>query len=128
MFYEISQGDKGQTKRRKQMQAQPKADETKYSSHYLNGTKLTREMYGEYYPLGQYIVAAPGVCGGRPTFKYTRLEVSVILALLTTGRTIEQLVQAYSLSHLTLGAVKEAIRLADLALLQLTLTHIPLTA
>jgi hypothetical protein len=38
---------------------------------------LVCEMYGdvpyEYYPIGQYIVAAPGVCGGRPTFKYTRL-------------------------------------------------------
>jgi len=87
-------------------------------------TGLVREMYGgepyEYYRLGEYIVAAPGVCGGRPTFKYTRLEVSVILALLTTGRTIEQLAQAYSLSNLTPEAVKEAIRVADQALLQLT--------
>src|SRR5207247_6585588 len=29
----------------------------------------------EYYPLGQYIVIAPGVCGGRPTFKNTRIDV-----------------------------------------------------
>ena len=79
-------------------------------------------MYGgelyEYYPLGQYIVAAPGVCGGRPTFKYTRLEVSVILALIASGETIEQIIQAYSLSRLTPEAVQEAIRLADQALIQ----------
>ena len=38
--------------------------------------ELEREMVGdepyEYYPLGKYIVAAPGVYGGRLTFKYTR--------------------------------------------------------
>jgi len=85
-------------------------------------TKLVREMYGgewyEYYPLGKHIVAAPGVCGGRPTFKYTRLEVSFILARLRTGKTIEEIVQDYSLSRLTPEAVKEAIFLAEQALLR----------
>jgi len=32
------------------------------------------ELYG-YYLLGKYIVAAPGVCEGRPTFKFTRIDV-----------------------------------------------------
>lgn len=36
--------------------------------------ELVREGDGddvyEYYPLGEYVVVAPGVCGGRPTFKY----------------------------------------------------------
>ncbi len=84
--------------------------------------KLAREIYGgekyEYYPLGKYVVAAPGVCGGRPTFKYTRLEVSFILALLATGKSIEQVVQAYSLSRITPEAIQEAISLADQALLR----------
>lgn len=84
--------------------------------------KLAREIYGgeeyEYYPLGRYVVAAPGVCGGRPTFKYTRLEVSFVLALLAAGKTMEQVVQAYSLSRLTPEAIQEAIRLADQALLR----------
>jgi hypothetical protein len=35
--------------------------------------KLITEMVGEepyqYYPLGDYIVRAPGICRGRPTFK-----------------------------------------------------------
>lgn len=84
--------------------------------------ELVREMYGgelyEYYPLGKYIVSAPGVCGGRPTFKYTRLEVSAVLALIASGETIEQVVQAYALSQLIPEAVREAIRLADQALVQ----------
>ena len=84
--------------------------------------KLAREIYGgeeyQYYPLGKYIVAAPGVCGGRPTFKYTRLEVSFILALLAAGKTIEQVVQAYSLSRLKPEAIQEAICLANQALLR----------
>ncbi len=86
--------------------------------------KLVQELYGdepyEYYPLGKHIVAAPGVCGGRPTFKYTRLEVSVILSLLASGETIEQIVQSYALSQLTPGAIREAIQLADQALAQST--------
>jgi uncharacterized protein (DUF433 family) len=81
---------------------------------------LAREIYGsevyEYYPLGKYIVAAPDVCAGRPTFKYARLEVSFILSLLAAGKTIDQVVQAYSLSRLTPETIREAIGLADQAL------------
>jgi uncharacterized protein (DUF433 family) len=60
----------------------------------------------------------PGVCGGRPTFKYTRLEVSVVLSLIAAGETVEQAVHAYALSGLTPEAVREAIQLADQALIQ----------
>lgn len=79
--------------------------------------ELVREMVGdveyEYYPLGEFVVVAPGVCGGRPTFKYTRLEVSVILALLAAGQSIEEVVEDYALSRLSRTAVQEAIRLAE---------------
>lgn len=37
-----------------------------------------------YFPLGEHVVSAEGVCGGRPTFKYTRIEVSGILARVKT--------------------------------------------
>ena len=74
---------------------------------------LVCETYGdvpyEYYPIGQYIVAAPGVCGGRPTFKYTRPEVATVLDLLAAGWTVERLVQEYAQSHLTAEAIAEAI-------------------
>jgi uncharacterized protein (DUF433 family) len=86
---------------------------------------LVREEVGggqiyEYYPLGKYIVSAPGICGGRPTFKYTRLEVAVILDLLAAGWTVERLVREYSKSRLTPEAVREALQLAKQALLQRT--------
>jgi uncharacterized protein (DUF433 family) len=75
--------------------------------------QLVREDYGgegyEYYPLGEHIVAAPGVCGGRPTFKYTRIEAAGALNLMAAGYTIDQIAQRYEVSN---AAVKEAIRLA----------------
>jgi uncharacterized protein (DUF433 family) len=84
--------------------------------------ELVQEIYGgelyEYYPLGKYVVSAPGVCGGRPTFKHTRLEVSAVLASIASGENIEQVVQAYAHSRPTPEAVREAIRLADQALVQ----------
>ena len=87
-------------------------------------TRLVREIVGgepyEYYPLGEHVVIAPGVCGGRPTFKYTRLEVSTILSLIASGQTIEEVVRAFSLSRLTPEAVREAVQLADRALLEST--------
>jgi len=70
----------------------------------------------DYYPIGKYVVAAPGVCGGRPTFKYTRLEVAVVLDLLATGWTIERLIHEYAQSHLTPEAITEAVQLAKEAL------------
>ena len=76
-------------------------------------TKLMRELVGgesyEYYPLGQYIVAAPGVCGGRPTFKYTRIDVHHALGLLAAGHTVQQVAHSYDLP---VEAVQEALRLA----------------
>jgi uncharacterized protein (DUF433 family) len=83
--------------------------------------RLTREMSGdtvyEYYPIGHYVVSAPDVGGGRPTFKYTRLEVAVVLDLLASGWTVECLVEEYTQSQLTPEAVGEAVRLAKEALL-----------
>jgi len=76
-------------------------------------TKLVHEMVGgesyEYYPLGQYIVAAPGVCRGRPTFKYTRIDVHHALGLLAAGHTVEQVAYSYDLP---VEAVQEALKLA----------------
>ncbi len=75
--------------------------------------QLVRENYGseeyEYYPLGEYVVAAPGVCGGRPTFKYTRIEAAGALNLIAAGYTIAQIAQRFEVSS---QAVEEAIRLA----------------
>jgi uncharacterized protein (DUF433 family) len=79
------------------------------------GKQLVREIVGgepyDYYPLGKYVVAAPGVCGGRPTFKHTRIEVEVVLDLLATGEPLEQLVDNFQ-GRVPKAAIEEALRLA----------------
>ena len=106
---------------------------------YQNGTttqngaatqngQLVQEMYGgeiyEYYPLGKYVVRAPGVCGGRPTFKYTRLEPSMILALLAQGDTVDDVLADYHRSKISAEAIYEAIYLANQAFMTLHHTHL----
>jgi uncharacterized protein (DUF433 family) len=80
--------------------------------------KLVTEIVGgepyEYYPLGEYIVAAPGVCGGEPTFKYTLINVEHALGRLLMGWTVEQVAQSY---QLPVAAMREAIHLAAQALI-----------
>ena len=77
--------------------------------------KLIREIVAgesyEYYSLGEHIVTAPGVCGGRPTFKYTRIEVQVILDLLAAGEPLEQLVENFH-GRVPRKAIEETLRLA----------------
>ena len=77
-------------------------------------TELVTELYGgepyEYYPLGEYIVRAPGVCGGRPTFKYTRIEPVRIVSLVAIGKGINELVAGYQ-QLFSREALLEAIRL-----------------
>jgi uncharacterized protein (DUF433 family) len=75
---------------------------------------LTTEIVGEeiyqYYPIGDHVVRAVGVCGGRPTFKYTRIEITGTLDCLATGESIEEIVAGYRgrVSH---EAIIEAIQL-----------------
>lgn len=75
--------------------------------------KLVCEIVGgepyEYYPLGEHIVSAPGVCGGRPTFKYTRIDVRHAMSLLSGGWTVEKIAQSY---EIPVAAVQEALDLA----------------
>jgi len=53
---------------------------------------LVMEMVGgepyHYYPLGSYVVRAPEVCNGRPTFKYTRIEIIGTFERLAAGENI----------------------------------------
>lgn len=73
--------------------------------------EMVRGKPYEYYPLGEYIVAAPGICGGRPTFKYTRIEVQVVLNLLASGESLEHLVKNFH-ARVPRKAVEETLRLA----------------
>src|SRR5438132_5831809 len=82
---------------------------------------LITEMVGgepyQYWPLGDYVVRAIGVCGGRPTFKYTRIEITGTLERLAAGESITDLVAGYRgrVSH---AAVQEALRLVTAQFLE----------
>lgn len=72
------------------------------------------EIGGETYQfeaLGRYIVRAVGVCGGRPTFKHTRIEVAGTLERLATGESIESIITGYG-GRVPREAVLEAIDIA----------------
>ena len=75
---------------------------------------LMTEMVGgepyHYYPLGNYVVRAVGVCGGRPTFKYTRIEITGTLERLAAGERLDDIVQGYR-GRVSREAIMEAIRL-----------------
>lgn len=76
--------------------------------------KVVRETFNgdpyEYYPLGKYIVAARGVCGGRPTVKYHRLDALHILGFLERGDSPKEIARNY---RIPVAAVHEAVELAS---------------
>lgn len=61
--------------------------------------KYIKEILGgvdyEYSPITEYLVKARGVCGSRPTIKYTRIPVSLIYNLLKSGRSVDSLYEDY---------------------------------
>ncbi len=74
---------------------------------------MTETVGGEayqYYPLGDYVVRAPKVCDGRPTFKYTRIEIAGTLDRLASGESIAQLARGYQ-GRVTEEAIAEAVNL-----------------
>jgi len=95
----------------------------KSASHQITATKrMVREVTGgeayNYYPLGKYIVAAPGVCGGRPTFKYTRIEAAHALELIAAGWTIEAIAAEWWGGKVSPDAIREAVKLATKKLVE----------
>lgn len=76
--------------------------------------KLVTEIVGgesyQYYPLGKHVVRAVGVCGGRPTFKYTRIEITGALERLAAGEKRDDLIQGYR-GRVPQAAIVEAVRL-----------------
>ena len=87
---------------------------------------LVREQVGEewyeYLPLGHFVVSAPAVCRGRPTFKYTRIEVAGVLERLGAGHALETLI-ADSQGRLSREAIAEAALLAAQALTRQVPVH-----
>lgn len=73
---------------------------------------VTEVVNGEsyrYYPLGKHVVRAVGVCGGRPTFKYTRIEIVGSLDRLAAGENLDDVVAGYR-GRVTRDAIVEAIQ------------------
>ena len=77
--------------------------------------QMQREMVGgepyDFVPLGEYVVRAVGVCGGRPTFKYTRIEVAGTLDRLRAGEKLDDITAGYK-GRVSREAIQEAVDLA----------------
>lgn len=69
---------------------------------------VSGELY-EYYPLGPHVVRAVGICGGRPTFKYTRIEITGTLDRLAAGESVDAIVAGYR-GRVSREAVMEAVQ------------------
>ncbi len=54
-----------------------------------------------------YVVRVPGVCGGAPTIKGTRITVRLIAALVKSGYTPEDILRDYP--HLNLAQIYDAV-------------------
>ncbi len=86
----------------------------------MDRSQLTRETVGdqtyEFLPLSDHVVCAPGFCHGRPTFKYTRVEVAGVLELLAAGHSVEEIAADFGRPEITREAILDAVRLAVKAL------------
>lgn len=67
--------------------------------------------------LGQFIVADPKICRGRPTFKGTRVTVADVLADVERGLSWDFICFRWGDGKITREAVAEAVQLARRALL-----------
>jgi uncharacterized protein (DUF433 family) len=70
----------------------------------------------DYLALGDHVVQALGVCGGRPTFRGTRIEVAGTLNRLGAGESLDEIVRGYR-GRVSREAIQEAIEMAARSLL-----------
>lgn len=68
--------------------------------------------------LGEHIIADPGICHGKPTFKGTRILVQQVLEDVADGKSWDFISQVRWGGRLPLPAIAEAVRLAQSALLE----------
>jgi uncharacterized protein (DUF433 family) len=67
--------------------------------------------------LGRYIVAAPDICHGKPTFRGTCILVADVLDQVAAGLAWETIIEEWR-GSITQEAIAEAVRLARQALLE----------
>jgi len=73
-------------------------------------TELVNGEPYQYYPLGEHVVRAVGICAGRPTFKYTRIEITGSLDRLAAGESLDSIVEGYR-GRVSREAVIEAVQI-----------------
>ena len=64
----------------------------------------------QYTAMGNYVVKAKGVCGGRPTFIFTRILVSGVLDRINAGDGLETIIKSYR-GRVSKDAIREAMNL-----------------
>jgi hypothetical protein len=77
-----------------------------------NGANHVPRNSSDRIELGQYIVADPEICHGKPTFKGTRIMVWQVLDDVADGRSWEFICGTRWGGRICLAAVSEAIRLS----------------
>ena len=82
-----------------------------------NGENNAAQGFSERVELGQYIVADPEICHGKPTFKGTRVTVADVLADVEHGLSWDFICYRWGDGKITKEAVAEAVQLARRALL-----------
>ncbi len=92
-----------------QMAVQTRKQRARVADKELVQEEINGEVI-EYYPLGEYVVIQPQVCGGRPTIKNTRLPAGAVIAALGWGETRAQVADGY---RIPAAAVDEAVALAE---------------
>jgi len=65
--------------------------------------------------LGRYVVADSGICGGKPTFRGTRILVADVLGQVARGMAWETIVEEWR-GAVSMEAIAEAVHLAREAL------------
>ena len=83
-----------------------------------NGKSSVSKTSHERVELGQYIVADPKICRGKPTFKGTRIMVWQVLEDVAEGRSWDFICNQRWGGRIPLNAIAEAVRLAQEALLE----------
>jgi uncharacterized protein (DUF433 family) len=74
---------------------------------------MKRETTRRRIELGRHIVADPGICGGQPTFKGTRIMVWIVLEQLEDGMSWDEILQEWP-GKIHKEAIAEAIAIAGL--------------
>ena len=73
-------------------------------------TEIVNGESYQYYPLGEHVVRAIGICGGRPTFKFSRIEITGTLDRLAAGESLDTIVEGYR-GRVSREAVMEAVQI-----------------